>query len=71
MSTVEEENPCFTQSQLEAVAAALGHTSEGLTGTEIQHTLRLAKIDDMDAQNTKRLRLFNAFATNQNKLRHR
>lgn len=71
MATEEEQNPCFTQSQLEAVADALGHTSEGLTGTEIQHTLRLAQIEDIDPQITKRHRLFNAFAASQNNLRHR
>jgi len=30
---------CFTQAQLEAIAAALGDTTTGLTGTEIAFLL--------------------------------
>src|SRR5581483_100729 len=58
--------PQFSQSQVTAIAAALGDTSEGLTGTEIAHFLQLAKMADPTPDLTKRHRLHNAFATNQN-----
>ena len=61
--------PPFTQSDLEALANVLGDTSDGLTGSEIHHFLLVAKIDDVDPAITKRHRLFNAFATFQNKYR--
>src|SRR5204863_3297130 len=56
----------FTQSQLEAIAYALGDTAEGLTGSEIAHLLLVATISDTDSQLTKRYRLLNAFAQSQN-----
>src|SRR5260370_28530752 len=56
----------FTQSQLEAIAHALGDTAEGLTGSEIAHLLHVATISDTDPQLTKRHRLLNAFAQSQN-----
>ena len=59
--------PPFTQSNLEALANVLGETNEGLSGSEIHHFLMVAKIDDVDPKNTKRYRLFNAFAAFQNK----
>lgn len=58
--------PVFTQSQLEAIAAALGDTDNGLTGSEIAHLLRTCKMSDPDPALTKRHRLYNAFATSQN-----
>ena len=61
--------PPFTQSDLEALANVLGDTSDGLTGSEIHHFLLVAIIDDVDPAITKRYRLFNAFATFQNKYR--
>lgn len=64
-------NVCFTQDQLEAIAAALGDTSEGLTGSEIGHLLETCKIADTNASLTKRHRLNNAFAGDQNKRQHR
>jgi uncharacterized protein (TIGR02391 family) len=57
---------CFTQAQLEAIAAALGDTSDGLTGSEIGHLLTICKIPDTDPALTKRNRLFNALAHDQN-----
>jgi len=61
----------FTQSQFEAIARALGDTTDGLTGTEIDHVLALARIDNIEPAGTKWVRLHNAFAANQNKLGHR
>ncbi len=60
------ENP-FNQGQLEAVAKALGHTNEGLSGPEIGHTLASCKIPDIDPSNTKWKRLYNALAAEQGK----
>lgn len=56
----------FSQSQLQAIADALGDTSDGLTGSEIAHLLATVKIVDTDSQMTKRHRLYNAFANDQN-----
>ncbi|MHC2423122.1 uncharacterized protein (TIGR02391 family) [Sinorhizobium meliloti] len=56
----------FTQAQLEAIADALGDTGDGLTGTEIGHLLSMTEIGDTDPSMTKRKRLFNAFAHDQN-----
>lgn len=47
----------FTHDQLQALADALGHTSKGLTGSEIDHLLRNAKMVDVDPELTKRHRL--------------
>jgi uncharacterized protein (TIGR02391 family) len=56
----------FTQSQLQAVADALGDTSEGLTGSEIEHLLATCKMGDPSPAMTKRHRLHNAFVDSQN-----
>ncbi|MDE3812292.1 TIGR02391 family protein [Sinorhizobium meliloti] len=56
----------FTQSQLQAIADALGDTEHGLTGSEIAHLLATVKIIDTTPQMTKRHRLYNAFANEQN-----
>jgi uncharacterized protein (TIGR02391 family) len=61
----------FTQMQLQAIADALGETSEGLTGSEILHLLQTAKIIDVDPTATKRHRLYNAFVTCQNTMHDR
>ena len=58
--------PLFSQSQVEAIAAALGDTEEGLTGSEIAHLLHVCKIPDPTPQITKRHRLHNGFAASQN-----
>lgn len=55
-----------SQSELEAIAAALGDTSEGLTGSEIGHILATLKMDDPDPTMTKWKRLHNAFVARQN-----
>jgi uncharacterized protein (TIGR02391 family) len=57
----------FSQGQLEAVSKALGHTSEGLTGPEIAHALATCRIPDVDPNNTKWKRLYNALAAEQGK----
>lgn len=56
----------FTQSQLQAIADALGDTSDGLTGSEIAHLLATCRMLDPSPQMTKRYRLYNAFAESQN-----
>ena len=56
----------FTQAQLEAIAAALGDTSDGLTGSEIAHLLGVCGMADPTPQATKRHRLHNALAESQN-----
>jgi uncharacterized protein (TIGR02391 family) len=57
---------CFTQAQLQAIAEALGDTNDGLTGSEIAHLLATCGISDVDPTLTKRHRLHNAFAKDQN-----
>lgn len=58
--------PVFTQSQIEAIAGALGDTADGLTGAEISHLLATCGIADPTPEMAKRHRLYNAFAQNQN-----
>lgn len=62
---------CFQQAQVEAIANALGDTTNGLTGSEIGHLLATCKITDIDPTLTKRHRLHNAFAADQNHRRNR
>lgn len=71
MPGAQTENICLSQSQMEAIADALGDTNEGLMGSEIQHILATCRIEDSDPGITKRKRLFNAFALDQNKQQHR
>ncbi|MCM5557437.1 TIGR02391 family protein [Pleomorphomonas sp. JP5] len=54
--------PTFTQTQLEAIAGALGDTPGGLTEGEIPALFEMAGIPDPDAGLDTRQRLFNAFA---------
>ena len=56
----------FSQSDLEAIAKALGDTSEGLTGSEIGHILASLNMDDPNPDITKWRRLNNALVTRQN-----
>ncbi len=63
---MSDAQPHFTQSQLEAIAAALADTSEGLTGSEIAHLLATCNMSDPTPALTKRHRLYNAFAASQN-----
>lgn len=60
-------NPCFGQSQLESIAAALADTNEGLTGPEIGRLLATCRMFDPTPTGTnKRDRLYNAFSESQN-----
>lgn len=61
--------PPFTGGQLERLAQALGETHGGLTGSEIGHALRQARIADVDPNNTKWKRLYNALVERQNRSR--
>ena len=61
----------FTQSQLQAVADALGDTDTGLTGSEITHLLASCQMADPTPDLTKRHRLYNAFAQSQNQKQDR
>lgn len=61
----------FAQSELEAIASALGDTSEGLTGSEIGHLLASLKMVDPSPTETKWVRLHNAFVERQNKAQNR
>ena len=56
----------FMQSHLEAIAGALADTDDGLTGSEITHLLISCGIADPSPEMTKRHRLYNAFAREQN-----
>lgn len=56
----------FMDTQLEAIARALGDTTDGLTGSEIAFLLAASQIEDKDPTATKRIRLYNAFAADQN-----
>ena len=56
----------FKQEEVEAIASALGHTDEGLTGTEIGHLLAVCKMADPTPTVTKRHRIHNALAADQN-----
>ena len=57
----------FSPERLEALARILGDTERGLTGSEIGQILAQLKIDDPDPVSTKWKRLYNAFATFQNR----
>ena len=67
----EDKKETFTASVMTAIADALGDTDKGLTGTEIGHLLETCHIDDVSDDLTKRLRLYNAFANDQNTRGHR
>ena len=60
----------FTQDRLEAISGALGDTSAGLTGSEIQHLLASSKMTD-PGPITRRIRIFNAFVDSQNTKKNR
>jgi uncharacterized protein (TIGR02391 family) len=57
----------FKQEEVEAISAALGDTNDGLTGSEIGHVLALCRITDRDPELTKRHRIHNALADDQNR----
>ncbi len=61
----------FTQSQLEAIAGAMGDTNNGLTGSEIGHLLASCNMKDPHPALTKRHRLYNELALSQNERQDR
>lgn len=56
----------FTQSEIQAIADALGDTEDGLTGSEMGHLLASCRMGDPSPDMSKRKRLYNAFAESQN-----
>ena len=54
--------PNLTQPQIERIAQVFGDTSNGFTGSEIEHHLSQCRIPDPDPGMTKWKRLYNAFA---------
>ena len=66
-----EQQEIFAADELEAIAKALGDTSEGLTGSEIRHILQFAQLCDVDPAATKWKRIHNAFVDYQNRKRSR
>jgi uncharacterized protein (TIGR02391 family) len=61
----------FTEVQIRCIADALGDTDNGLTGSEIADLLAACGITDTDPTITKRHRLYNAFAYDQNQRQDR
>src|SRR5687768_3302873 len=59
--------PIFDPSQLEQIARVLGETQTGLTGSEIGRTLAKIGVKDIDAKNTKWIRITNALGHRQAK----
>src|SRR5690606_21877930 len=66
LSTMTHRVPPFPGSILEQIARVLGDTETGLTGREIGWALQKARIADIDQQNTKWVRIYNAFVQRQN-----
>lgn len=60
----------LTQAQLEAIASALGDTTDGLTNTEIDFLFRSCELRD-PGPGTKRHRIYNAIVESQNKRQDR
>lgn len=56
----------FNQGELEAICKIIADTNNGLTGSEIGYFLEMLGYKDIDPQNTKWRRLFNALANRQN-----
>ena len=54
--------PRLVQSEVEEISNILGATNGGFTGSEISRLLEVCLIPDIDPTNTKRKRLYNAFA---------
>lgn len=60
-------HPTLTSEQLESICQTIAHTNDGLTGSQIVKLLGASSIPDVDNLNTKWIRLYNAFASWQNK----
>lgn len=59
--------PPFDEPVLQGIADVLAETTDGLTGTQIAHTLDQVRVPDVSPTITKRHRLFNALADRQNR----
>lgn len=57
----------FSATELETIARALGHTDDGLTGSEIGTVLMQCRIDDLASGETKWRRVYCALADRQNR----
>lgn len=62
--------PSFSPGQLEQLCKVLADTHSGLTGTQIGHLLQQAGVEDVDPNNTKWKRLYNALAQRHNRDGH-
>ena len=62
-----EPIPPFTADVLQSITEVLGATDDGLTGSEIAQHLAQVRVLDVNPGMTKRYRLFNALAAQQNK----
>ena len=60
------EKKLFRHEEIEAISAALGETEDGLTGSEIGHILGVCRMADPTPDITKRHRIYNALAADQN-----
>jgi hypothetical protein len=60
------EDKFFRQEEIEAIGAALGETGDCLTGSEIGHILSACHMADPAPETTKRHRIHNALAADQN-----
>lgn len=60
------KRPCFSAELLESICQYIADTTDGLTGAEIGRILQQVDIKDIDPNNTKWRRLFNAFVEWQN-----
>ena len=56
----------FNEGELETLCKIIAETRDGLTGSQIEYFLRTLKIKDVDPDNTKWKRLYNALANRQN-----
>lgn len=59
-------HPPFDAALIESIASVLGDTANGLTGSQIGQRLGEARVPDIDPDNTKWKRIYNALADQQN-----
>jgi uncharacterized protein (TIGR02391 family) len=59
----------FNEQHLTSIAKILADTTDGLTGSEIEHILRQIKVPDVSPEMTKWKRLVNALVTKQNQVK--
>lgn len=68
---VKVKQRLFSQEEIESISQSLGDTDDGLTGTEIGFLLTQSNVEDVDPNNTKWKRLYNALVANQNEKQNR